>query len=148
VHAEITRNSIEKQGRDRTQCRYILSTTHGSWLGEPVESVSDQVEIFAIRTALASVGDHPIEHLGEAHTIWIAQQSGAMFATDDGTAFAYASQRLGPSCVVDTVGLLRRGIASGCLAADEAVAVVARMRSEGRILRRVHPLPLTAAAFT
>ena len=148
VRAEIKRIAIEKDGPARTQCRYILSPTHGSWLGAPIEPpLSGQIEVFSIRLALASVRDHPLEHLGEAESIWVAYQSGGTFATDDGPAFAYAGQRLGSSCVTDTVGLLRNGVTAGCLTAEEAVEIVVQMRSEGRILRRVHPTPLTRAAF-
>jgi hypothetical protein len=149
VRAELERLSIHKEGPERTQCRYILSPTHGAWLGDPIEpSLDEQLQIFAIRTALASgVGGHPLEHLGEAQTIWVAGQLGATFATDDAPAFAYASGQLGPSHVFDTVEILRCGVAKGSVTADEASNLVARMRSADRILRRVHPTPLMPSEF-
>ena len=150
VRAEVERLSIQREGPERTQCRYILSRRHGSWLGDPIEpGLGEQVDIFAVRTALASgAGGHPLEHLGEAQTIWVAEQLHATFATDDASAFAYASRRLGPTRVVDTVDLLKRGVAARSLTPDDACEVARIMRSAGRRFRRVHPTPLMPAHFT
>lgn len=150
VQAEVRRASIHKQGRERTQCRYILSTIHGAWLGEPIEpEVDGQRQIFAIRTALASgLGGHAMEHLGEAQSIWVAEQVGARFATDDGPAFDFAARRLGSARVVDTVQLLRHGVGNGALTSAEACDHAQRMRAMDRILRPGHPAPLRPSDFT
>lgn len=150
VHAEVSRLSVERQGRERTQCRYILSGTHGAWLGDPIDSAIDDLShIFAIRTALASgLGGHPREHLGEAQSIWVAEQSGATFATDDGPAFEYAVRRLATGRVVDTVQLLRNGVAHGSFSAERACEVAGRMRDAGRNLRPGHPTLLRPDDFT
>ena len=149
VREEILRASIENDGRERTQCRYILSPTHGAWLGVPTSTAPDELrDVFTIRTALASgLGGHPREHLGEAETIWVAEQLHGVVGTDDGAAFEYAVSRLGAGRVVDTIVLLRSGVSHGALTADEASALVGRMRAGGRVLRRTHITPLTPADF-
>lgn len=109
VHAELISRQIRFEGLERKKCRYILSQT---WLGAPIDPPIDhQTQIFAMRTALSSgIDGHPLEHLGEAQTIWVAEHHGGIVGTDDGPAFAYAAYRLGPDRVLDTVGLLRLGV--------------------------------------
>jgi hypothetical protein len=146
VQAELISRQVRLVGLERQKCRYILAQT---WLGAPIDPpIDEQMQIFAIRTALsAGVDEHRLEHLGEAQTIWVAEQHGGLIATDDGPAFAYAAQRLGPDQVIDTVDLLRIGVSQGLIAADQAADAVVRMRSAGRILRLVHPDPLKAIDF-
>jgi hypothetical protein len=146
VQAELMSGQARFVGLERKKCRYILAQT---WLGYPIEPPMDeQLQIFNIRTALSSgTGEHPLEHLGEAQTIWVAERHGGLIATDDGPAFAYAAQRLGQDQVVDTVDLLRIGVSQALIRADQAADTVVRMRSAGRVLRSVHPDPLKATHF-
>lgn len=146
VHREVQEIATKQIGPARTQCRYILSQT---WLGDPHEPLTaDQLEIFSIRTALdMGFGGRPSQHLGEAQTIYVAEQLGAVVATDDGPAFMYAQQRLAAGNVIDTVDLLRMAVAAGLVTADEAADLAARIRAAGRFLRRVHQATLTADNF-
>jgi hypothetical protein len=145
VHGEVEDGANRLLGPPRTQCRYILSQT---WLGDPHEPLpADQLAIFSIRTALDSgLGGDPSQHLGEAQTIYVAEELGAVIATDDGPAFSYARERLGLGNAIDTVDLLRQAVAAGLVTADDAARLVARIRAAGRFLRKVHGT-LTADDF-
>jgi hypothetical protein len=110
--------------------------------------MGDLHEIFSIRTALdLGLGGHPSEHLGEAQTIYFAEQLGAMFATDDGPAYDYAAQRLGPANVIDSVELLRLAVSSRMVEADNAAELAAQIQGAGRFFRKMHRTRLVAGDF-
>lgn len=146
VHGEVYWVATRQPRPQRRHCTYILSQ---AWLGSPHEPQAEDLhEIFSIRTALDSgQGGNPNEHLGEAQTIYFAEMLGAIVATDDGPAYAYAERRLGEGSVVDTVGLLRIAVTSRYLTATDAAGLVSEMRAAGRALRAVHPTPLAVGDF-
>jgi hypothetical protein len=146
VHAEVSRIAATHPRPPRAHCRYILAQ---KWLGDPHEAAAEDLhEIFSIRTALSlGLGGHPSEHLGEAQTIYLAEQLGTMFATDDGPAYDYAAQRLGPANVVDSIELLRVAVSSRIVAADHAAELAAQIQAAGRFFRKMHRTPLAAGDF-
>lgn len=112
-----------------------------AWLGQPhlpVELV-DLVAIQRLRIALSGGPSDPARHIGEAETLHVAAKLGAAIATDDGPAYDFASRRLGPDRVRDTIDLLREAVRRHVRTSDQAAALAARIADAGRHLRRPHP---------
>src|SRR5579862_1989347 len=83
------------------ECGDILAQ---HWLGVPIDPTShDQAGIFRIWIALNHGRRTPVDHAGEAQSIYFAELSGGTFATDDNAAYDFASRRLGPGRVIDAV---------------------------------------------
>ena len=81
VRGEIIRN-VSSEPR-------LQAVIESAWLGEPVEfAASDLLAISRLRGILATPGDHPAMHLGEAESIYLIQskEKAATFVTDDGPA--------------------------------------------------------------
>jgi len=141
VYSEVQRGAV----LGYAECALVLSQ---QWLGTAVApSPSDQGGIFKIWVALNGGLRPPVDNAGEAQSIYFAEQLGAMFATDDNVAYAFAERRLGIGRVLDTVEVLRAGVRDGHISAADAVRAVRAIRSNGRRLRRVHPSIVTESYF-
>lgn len=126
-------------------CGAILSQT---WLGAPqTPSLTDLVGIVRLQIALNGGGHSLTDNGGEAESIYYAQLLGGIFATDDNAAYAFAARRLGAVRVIDTVDILRSGVAAGALTSADALKAATDIRAVGRHLRRVHPDTLSDAYF-
>jgi predicted nucleic acid-binding protein len=117
-------------------------------LGNPHEVViRDFKEVFRIRAALSLDETESLQHLGEAESIFLADRLNGAFITDDTAAFAFAERNLGNYRVLDTIDLLREGVAAGDLSAHDAKLVADAIRNCGRNLRSGHPWTLTPEYF-
>jgi hypothetical protein len=141
VHSEVlvgSRNGIK-------DCQSVIAS---DWLDEPFESSEAEMKaILMLRTALGN--QHP-KDLGEASSIYRAQQTGGSFATDDNAAYAFAVRRLGNNRATDTVSILTEAVAMDDTTKVAAAAMCEAIRSakpEPRSLRRVHPDPLLPNHF-
>lgn len=117
-------------------------------LGNPHEiEMRDLHEVFRIRRALSLDETESLEHLGEAESLFLADRLGGTFITDDAAAFAFAEANLGDNRVLDTVDLLREGVAEGDVTANDAKLMADAIRNCGRYLRSGHPWTLTLDYF-
>jgi hypothetical protein len=127
------------------ECHLILDA---SWLGKPVEPNHDDLgRILPIWIGLNDGKSPPIDHAGEAESIYFAERLEAAFATDDNEAHLFASRRPMVRHVIDTVDILRDSVAAHELPEVEASSVVASMRAAGRSLRRTHPPTIDGTYF-
>lgn len=141
VHGELQRGA--RNGN--TDCSTVLGQ---HWLGAPIiPSTTEQSAIYRLRVALNGGTYPPSADAGEAESIFFAQQLGGLFATDDNAAHAFASRRLGPRRVIDSVDILRLAVRAGHVTAADAVTSAMAIRAAGRSLRRVHPITLTDSYF-
>lgn len=104
VHAEVVRGrshpeSLITSGR-------ILEAT---WMRAP-GSPSDTLEVLRIQAALATPGRSQDKNLGEAESMALAIETGAIFVTDDKAAYDLARKRpdLGRDRVLDACSILGR----------------------------------------
>ena len=143
---EEVKNEIERaDALGISGCSDILAQR---WLGAPVTpSLHDQAGIVRIWIALNNGRRPPVDHAGEAQSIYFAQLSGGTFATDDNAAYDFASRKLGQGRAIDTVDILRDAVSAGHITAAEAVTAAVYVRRAGRYLRRVHPMTLTESYF-
>jgi hypothetical protein len=117
-------------------------------IGNPHEvEMQDLKEVFRIRGALSLNETESLEHLGEAESIFLADRLNGAFITDDTAAFAFAETNLGDNRVLDTVDLLREGVAEGDMTAHDAKLKADAIRNCGRHLRSGHPWTLTPDYF-
>jgi len=141
VHDEIVRG----QPVAGPECAAILGAV---WLGEPAKpAASDRRGIQRLWVGLNEGREPPIEHAGEAESIYFAEKLGGVFATDDNAAYDFAERRLGVGRAIDTVLILREAVAMDEITAGEAVDVASSIRAAGRHLRRHHPPVLTPDYF-
>ncbi|MTG88645.1 hypothetical protein GJV82_06755 [Cellulosimicrobium sp. BIT-GX5] len=93
---------------------------------------AEQIDIRVVRDGLASPGDGPHQHLGEAETVVLASRRapGALFVTDDRGATLVAVQH--GLKVVTTAGLIRLAVKTGNLAADVAWGYVQTLVAQDR----------------
>jgi hypothetical protein len=126
-------------------CREILAA---GWLSSPLAPQSeDQRKILLIQIGLNDGRRPPVEHAGEAEGIYFAEKLGGRFVTDDNGAYDFASRRLGPGRVFDTVDLLREAVTNGDMNSGEALNLVNAIRNNARSIRRVHPGTLLHGYF-
>lgn len=119
-----------------------------AWLGVPIAPTTAELSgIFALQVGLNDGRRPPVAHAGEAESIYLAGQLGALFATDDNAAYDFAERRLGVGRVVDTVTILRDAVAMDEVSAADALRVAMAVRLAGRHLRRTHPHPLSLPDF-
>ena len=121
-----------------------------AWLGPPVCPEEDDLErIVELQIALSDPSDSLGRNAGEAESIFFAEVLGVAFATDDNWAFQFAASRqtLGPTRVIDTVGILTAAVKANAMSAAEAARVCTDIRSAGRHLRRRHPTPIRPDYF-
>jgi hypothetical protein len=123
--------------RGLPECDQVLAA---KFLGDPLQaSTSDLRQIYLLQVALNAGKRPPTDHLGEAASMHHADKLGGVFVTDDNVAYDFASRRLGPGRVMDTVDVLRQAVAIGDLVASTAQQAADAVRNSGRSLRRVHP---------
>ncbi len=137
VKSEIERGP-RQQSQDLLDCDWLAATA------EP----DDLVEVIRLRAALAKPGDKATAHLGEAESIAIAAKRNIVFVTDDFAAYDFATRKMKPEHVWDSVRVLQEAVTLGALTADEAVETVQSIRDNGRYLRRTHPDPFTIIDFS
>lgn len=127
------------------ECERILDA---GILGSPLEvELRNFNEVFRIRRALSLDETESQQHLGEAESIFLASKLHGTFITDDTAAYAYAEKYLGDNRVLDTVDLLREGVAADDLNVHVAKQIADGIRNSGRSLRGGHPWTLTAEYF-
>ena len=121
-------------------CRSILDC---SWFDEPVvPGTSEHKNIYKLWVGLNGGKEPPIDHYGEAESIYFAEKLNGQFATDDNAAHDFAKRRMGPGRVIDTIDILRDAVALGEIRSQEAVRVVTTIRGAGRYLRSCHAADL------
>lgn len=119
-----------------------------AWLGAPIAPTTAELSgVFALHVGLNDGRRPPVSHAGEAESIYLAEQLGASFATDDNAAYDFGERRLGVGRVLDTVTVLRDAVAMDELGARDALAIAAAIRSAGRHLRRTHSQVLIVSDF-
>jgi predicted nucleic acid-binding protein len=106
-------------------------------LGAPLypETGAERLEVRHLRTELASPGDSPTDHLGEAETLAIIvsrPELSAFFVTDDRAAARLAASR--SVTVVTTWDLLRLFLRHARITDDEAWSFALTLRAERRAL--------------
>lgn len=108
-------------------------------LGEAIE-VHDASRVRQIRVARLG-GDErkPLEHLGEAETVYLVQNSkqyeGSIWVTDDSDAYEFGKQQ--GIITWDTVTTLQLIVANGDISRDAAFDLLNKMQDLGRNFRRV-----------
>jgi hypothetical protein len=131
--------------RGATWSTHCVAVLQASWLGEPHEAQSDDLKhILRYRTALG--GDHP-SNLGEASSVYWAEQLNGRFATDDNAAYDWAKRKLGVGRVIDTVDILREAVAMDEISAERASIICQLAFDQDRSLRRIHPAHPAKAHF-
>ena len=129
VHKELLRGASTS-----AHCLVVVQTC---WLGEPHEARPDDLKyILRYRTALG--GDHP-SNLGEASSVYWAEQLNGRFATDDNAAYDWAKRKLGDGRVIDTVDILREAVVMDEISAERASTICQLAFDHDRSLRWVHP---------
>ncbi len=93
---------------------------------------AEHVDAQTIRAAMASPGDGPLKHLGEAETIAIVSRRGinALFVTDDHSAKT-AAEKVGIT-VIDTWRVFRFAYKKRLLTADEVWGDCLTLSKSGR----------------
>lgn len=101
--------------KSQAWCQPVLDL---EWLGDPVEGPLK--ESLQLKILLGGT-DEDDEHLGEAESIAVAAQIGAVFVTDDTAAFDFARRqgRLGPANVKDACSVLWEACSAGHVTDDE-----------------------------
>lgn len=107
-------------------------------LGESIE-IQDAEMVQKIRIArLGGDSKKPLQHLGEAETVYLIQNSsdfkGAIWITDDADAFEFGQQQ--GIVTWDTVTTLQMIVANGDLSAENAHSLLVAMKQRGRNFRR------------
>lgn len=111
-----------------------LSRAHAIF-GTPLypETGAERLEVQHLRVELASPGDKPTAHLGEAETLAIIGSRpvlAGVFVTDDGAAIRLANSH--KVRVVTTWDLIRTLVRAGRVTEDDAAAFGATLRAEKR----------------
>lgn len=115
----------------------LQELTDNHVLGEAIE-VTDADKIQQIRIARLG-GDvrKPLEHLGEAETVYLLQHSSeykdSLWITDDRDAYDFGMQQ--GLITRDTVGTFQMLMANGDLGRDEAFSLLMQMEGRGRNFR-------------
>jgi predicted nucleic acid-binding protein len=114
----------------------LQAVLDAQWLAEPIGFVAaDQLAIARIRNILATPGDHPAKHLGEAEAIYLIENSmaTATFVTDDGPAADLAQRRR--IRVMGTVDIMRDCHAMAEIGCPDAWNLMREMERQGRTVR-------------
>ncbi|MDH2902390.1 MAG: hypothetical protein PXZ08_00360 [Actinomycetota bacterium] len=125
----------------------ILSAT---WLGTPASiAIEDMAAAYKYHVVLNDGREPPTMHKGEAYSIFVGQKIGAIFFTDDGTAYEWgnAKVRSGLGGVKDTIDVLRDAVSMGELTKEQACELALTMQDRGRDFRSVHDGKFTPAYF-
>jgi len=124
---------LRRRVRDEPCLQAVLDA---AWLAAPIGFVAaDQQEIARIRNILATPGDHPAKHLGEAEAIYLIGKSmaTATFVTDDGPAADLAQRRR--IRVMGTVDIMRDCYAMAEIGCPDAWELLRQMERLGRTVR-------------
>lgn len=130
VLGQLLRENVCWTGSIRTECarkeRQLelpgLVDAADRLLGEPLlPEPSEHLSIRQLRRQMASPGDHPEQHLGEAESITLIQKRRlrAVFVTDDRAAMSWAT----PIECVGTWSLLRLARRRDLVTIDDATAL-------------------------
>ena len=130
VLGPLLRENVRWTGSIRTECARKeqqlelpgLVDAADRLLGEPLlPEPSEHLSIRQLRRQMASPGDHPQQHLGEAESITLIQNRRlrAVFVTDDRAAMSWAK----PIECVGTWRLLRLARRRGLVTMEEAKAL-------------------------
>jgi predicted nucleic acid-binding protein len=128
VRGEIIRNTPSEPR--------LQAVIDSAWLGEPVEfTAADLLPISRLRGSLATPGEHPAMHLGEAESIYLIQSRAneATFVTDDGPAADLAKRR--GLRVQGTLDLMQDCHAMGEIGCPAAWELMLEMERGGRHVR-------------
>lgn len=127
VHNEVLKGRNHNESKE--WCDRLAST---SWLGTPT-APNDLVRVMRFRSALGSTE----KNLGEAESMVLAIEIGAIFVTDDRGAFDFAArnQDLGRTRVLDSCALLKLAEGQGYLTADESRAFHVDVADVSRFMR-------------
>lgn len=132
-------------GFGNPDCNNVL---RASFLGDPIQiPLQNMATVLKLQIQLGGGTHQPTAHLGEAESIFIAEQSNGAFITDDFAAYNFAQKRMGDNRVFDTVDLLREAVVSTFLSPSEAQQIADGIRNSGRHLRRGHPKTFTSSYF-
>jgi predicted nucleic acid-binding protein len=114
-------------------------------LGDPImPSRSERIDTFALRTRLASPGDHDAKHLGEAEAIAIisARNIAAVFVTDDRAAAVLASSA--HIKTYSTADLVKLAVRAKRIDVDTGWDLLSLLHSRNR---RVPGIPATRKSY-
>lgn len=109
------------------------------WMGDEIE-VTDEGEINLIerirRSAFGGTSDRPLQHLGEAQTVFLirnrAELSGAWWVTDDRAALQYAR---GQQVITrESMSLMAEAVANGDVTAEQGFELLHGMADQHRHL--------------
>lgn len=116
--------------------RHLHDVLTATWLGAPLEPTTkqDRKEIEALHVGLNDGRRPPIEHAGEAESIYFCQELDAAFVTDDRGAGAFAKMR--GVQVIDTIDILQTLQTDGTLTCDQAWDLLESMMNADRVIRR------------
>jgi len=130
VWTDAVAEEIRRNLRVETRLGVVLDA---AWLAPPVEFVAaDLQHIARIRDILATPGEHPSKHLGEAESIYLIHDRlpEATFVTDDQPAADLARRR--GLRVMGTLGLMQDCYAMGEIACPDAWELMREMERLGR----------------
>lgn len=115
---------------------YMQDVLDASWLRDPIEpprNRKERTELTRLHIGLNDGVRPPIEHLGEAESIYWSKREGFVFATDDAGASSFARAR--GVATLDTVQMLRDCRENAEVGCPEAWGVLQQMLSAGRSVR-------------
>jgi predicted nucleic acid-binding protein len=124
---------LERKVREEPRLQAVMDAT---WLAAPVGfSAPDHGPIARIRSILATPGDHPAMHLGEAEAIYLIEKSmpSATFVTDDGPAADLATRRR--LHVMGTLNIMQDCHAMAEIGCPDAWDLMREMERLGRVVR-------------
>lgn len=114
------------QLRSRTRLQVVNQAIEEGWLRFPDEDVNPGDEVLELRLALEYNQQFGA---GEAEAMAIARTRNWLFASDDGSARRFATER--GTRVTGTLGILVKAVESEILSLSVADAIHARMIDEG-----------------
>lgn len=129
VAKECERSAREPGLGEMVRARHIFGT--------PLypETAAERLEVRRLRDELASPGDRPTDHLGEAETVAIVvnrPEMTAFFVSDDRGAARLATSR--GVTVITTWDLLRTFSRRGLISEDEGASFARTLRAERRAM--------------
>ena len=146
--AEEVRLEVQKGvGQQNPHCQRVLDQ---DWLGKAYEvPQKDQTALYLLWVGLNDGRRPPEHHQGEAESIFLAEECGGIFLTDDNGAYDFASKRpkLGPGRVIDSVDVLQEAVAMDEISSEVACGISKAIEDAGRSLRRKHHGKLSPGYF-
>jgi hypothetical protein len=132
VHYEVTRGlSIQP---------YLSSVAKAAWLGSPLEisgsrATLREIERIRLGLALGQLPDDPLEHLGEAQTLYYIErhEPTGILVTDDRVALDFARRR--GLFAIDSPRVLSDCFSNDEIGCPDAYNLLLDMRNQGRGVR-------------